>query len=158
MLRWRKLAHFSLGQRVLLPEAEEAEAEEAEAEEAEAEEAEEVFFFADRPGGGGQLPTGTQGGRPAQTKACASSSNETISILGNLAAPGGKRNVQHPSVGGGLASVAKCPTRAAPKRGARTEATRLQDLNHRGYPRPEMDLRGVVAVERQERTHALCTH
>ena len=111
-------------------EAEEAEAEEAEAEEAEAEEAEEVFFFADLPGGGGQLPTGTQGGRPARTEACASSFNETISILGNLAAPGGKRNVQHPSVGGGLASVAKCPTRAAPKRGARTEATRLQDLNH----------------------------
>ena len=122
MLRWRKLAHFSLGQRVLLPEAEgaeaeEAEAEEAEAEEAEAEEAEEVFFFADL-WGGGQLPTGTQGGRPAQTEACASSFNETISILGNLAAPGGKRNVQHSSVGGGLASVAKCPTRAAPKRKA----------------------------------------
>ena len=115
---------------MLLPEAEGAEAEEAEAEEAEAEEAEEVFFFADLPGGGGQLPTGTQGGRPAQTEACASSFNETISILGNLAAPGGKCNVQHPSVGGGLASVAKCPTRAAPKRGARTEATRLQDLNH----------------------------
>ena len=62
---------------MLLPEAEGAEAEEAEAEEAEAEEAEEVFFFADLPGGGGQLPTGTQGGRPAQTEACASSFNET---------------------------------------------------------------------------------